>query len=241
MKLFFPKRIAEPKAMGKAESLVFDNLAKTNYKQWFVPFVDEAIKFLTKSEGNILDVGSGPGLLVKEFSSRSKKIKVIGVDISDMALKIAKQNNKGKKNVKFIRASAEKLPFPDHVFDLVTCKDSLHHFSNPQKFFREAWRVCKPNGKIYIQDLKRDLPPGLLRQAEKRDTILKKLQYYSARAAYLKPEIEKMLASLKIRSFKVAGLKIGPAQIKRYKKKGIDPEKLKIASITRLAIVINKK
>jgi ubiquinone/menaquinone biosynthesis C-methylase UbiE len=48
--------------------------------------------------------------------------------------------------------SAEKLPYPDAMFDLVSCRVAPHHFSSPANFVREGARVLKPGGWFLIID-----------------------------------------------------------------------------------------
>ncbi len=49
-------------------------------------------------------------------------------------------------------ADAEALPFPDAVFDLVTCRIAPHHFHAPAMFVREAARVLRPAGVFVVED-----------------------------------------------------------------------------------------
>src|SRR5262249_40901266 len=42
---------------------------------------------------------------------------------------------------------AEDLPFPDHHFDLITCRFGVMFFSDPAKALREAQRVLKKDGR----------------------------------------------------------------------------------------------
>lgn len=49
-------------------------------------------------------------------------------------------------------ADAECLPFPDHCFDLVTCRLALHHFPRPRLAVSEMARVCRPGGRIGLVD-----------------------------------------------------------------------------------------
>ncbi len=89
---------------------------------------------------NILDVGGSSGTLAKKIKKKLKNIPYFVLDINQEAI------NKGKKNnpdLKFILGNAEKMPFKDKEFDLVICKDALHHCENPEKAVKEIRRVAK--------------------------------------------------------------------------------------------------
>jgi len=89
---------------------------------------------------NILDVGGSSGTLSKKIKKKLKNIPYFVLDINQEAI------NKGKKNnpkIKFILGNAEKMPFKDKEFDLVICKDALHHCENPEKAVKEIKRVSK--------------------------------------------------------------------------------------------------
>ncbi|HYC79982.1 MAG TPA: class I SAM-dependent methyltransferase [Candidatus Binatia bacterium] len=239
-KTFFNKRIPEPKSMGAVESKVFETMTLENYNRWIIPLVDHALNFFTSRKGKILDVGSGPGLLSKELATRLKKSEIIGIDVSRDAIRIAKNNCKKLTNAKFIQSSVESLPFKDGYFDFVITKDSFHHFPNGSKALKEMIRVLKPGGVLYIQDLKRDLPFKLLKRAMPPDNIMKKLQYYSARASYTIPEIKNLLKKIKIRKFLVKTRILEKALEKKYRTLGIDLDRLKESFITRYYVIVNK-
>jgi len=44
------------------------------------------------------------------------------------------------------------LPFRDNSFDIVFCKELIHHLENPMKLLSEMWRVLRPNGLIVIRE-----------------------------------------------------------------------------------------
>jgi SAM-dependent methyltransferase len=48
-------------------------------------------------------------------------------------------------------ASAEHLPFPDGVFDLVVSQEVLEHVRDPFQAMREMRRVLKEGGRVYCQ------------------------------------------------------------------------------------------
>ena len=52
----------------------------------------------------------------------------------------------------FTVGSCEPLPFEDNTFDVVTSCMAYHHFSNKPGFAKEAARILKPGGHLYIAD-----------------------------------------------------------------------------------------
>jgi ubiquinone/menaquinone biosynthesis C-methylase UbiE len=64
----------------------------------------------------------------------------------------AEANSASHMNVHFRKSNVEELPFEDEFFDFIICSNAFHHFSNPEKTLREAYRVLKPKGRIYILD-----------------------------------------------------------------------------------------
>jgi ubiquinone/menaquinone biosynthesis C-methylase UbiE len=257
-KIFFKKRIHEPPLMEKVEYDEFNKASFLNYNRWFVFLVDDLIYWMEKliyknKKDNIengpikfLDVGCGPGYLLVELSKNFKNAEIIGVDYSDYVLKIAKKNVHkmcpNKKNIKLIKADVHKLPFQNGYFDVVICKDSLHHFKNAKVAIGEMIRVTKPGGIVYIQDLRRDLPFYLLKMAIPPDTTFKKLQYYSARAAYTKDEIKKILKKFfdkKIRFF-IKTRKLNKMLVEKCKELSVKPIELKYSFQSRFILVIHK-
>jgi ubiquinone/menaquinone biosynthesis C-methylase UbiE len=95
----------------------------------------------------IADVGTGNG---KNLRYRND-ITIIGNDISENLLKIAKDKN--KNNNEFIKANAINLPYRNELFDAVMSVAVLHHidsYDNRIKFIEELLRITKNNGKILI-------------------------------------------------------------------------------------------
>ena len=95
----------------------------------------------------ILDVGCGSGIVTRDIA-RLTKGKVIGIDGSNDMIKVAEKVLKDYKNVELRVSGAEKLPFDDNTFDVVTCNLLLMWADNPQKVVNEMARVTKPDGKV---------------------------------------------------------------------------------------------
>lgn len=89
---------------------------------------------------NILDVGGGNGEFINQIIHKKKTPSATVIDLDKDSLE------KGKKkfpNISFVEMDAEKIKFPKKSFDLVICKDVLHHCSNPKKIISELVRVGK--------------------------------------------------------------------------------------------------
>jgi len=102
---------------------------------------------------NFLDIGSGPGLLVNEVADKLPlRSKVIGIDISEAMVEIAKRNSGERSNVQFIQGDATHLEFEDHSFDCIASTQALAYVDNVSKAISEAFRVLKPHGTFIILD-----------------------------------------------------------------------------------------
>lgn len=107
---------------------------------------------LTGSE-RVLDIATGPGYIAEAFAGAARE--VVGVDLTDAMLAIAKERTRerGVSNVSFRAADAENLPFENGAFDVVVCRLALHHLLKPLQVLREMVRVCRTGGTIVVEDI----------------------------------------------------------------------------------------
>ncbi|MEE2636132.1 MAG: class I SAM-dependent methyltransferase [Acidobacteriota bacterium] len=105
------------------------------------------------AESRVLEVATGPGYVALAFATVCRE--VVAVDLTDAPLTIARQNQteRGLTNVTFESADANRLPFDDGSFDLAVCRLSFHHFDTPGQVLAEMARVCRPGGKVAVEDL----------------------------------------------------------------------------------------
>ncbi len=96
----------------------------------------------------VLDVACGNGALLKLLADK-KQIQAYGVDISENMVKEAK---KKYPEMDFASANSCKLPFESGFFDAITVSAAFHHFTEPEKFLSEAWRILNRGGHLYIAD-----------------------------------------------------------------------------------------
>ncbi|MCW5961002.1 MAG: class I SAM-dependent methyltransferase [Pyrinomonadaceae bacterium] len=94
------------------------------------------------SDLKILDVGCGTGAnleMLAQFGDSE------GVDVSDDALEFCR-----KKGLKVHKGLAEKLPFGDESFDVVTALDVVEHLDDDVAGLKEMHRVLKTGGRSLI-------------------------------------------------------------------------------------------
>ena len=109
----------------------------------------------TKNE-HVLDVGTGTGLVAHLVAPRVNPGMVIGIDLSEHMLRIARTNGKDK-NVQFVGMAAERLVFRPETFDLVTMGEALAYFADPTEALAEAHRILRPGGRLAVSCLRRSL------------------------------------------------------------------------------------
>jgi ubiquinone/menaquinone biosynthesis C-methylase UbiE len=101
----------------------------------------------------VLDVGTGPGVLLVELARRRPDLRLTGVDLSADMIAAAARNLGDRADVR--AADVTDLPFEDGTFDLVVSSLSLHHWDDPAGAVPELARVLRTGGRVLIYDFPR--------------------------------------------------------------------------------------
>jgi ubiquinone/menaquinone biosynthesis C-methylase UbiE len=108
----------------------------------FAP-LEAALDSIEPEPTRVLDLGTGTGRAAFLLARRYPEAEVLGVDLAPAMLAEARRLTPRELagRVRFERADAEKMPYPDGAFDLVS-------LANMIPFFPELGRVTAPGGSV---------------------------------------------------------------------------------------------
>ncbi|OGO78609.1 MAG: ubiquinone biosynthesis methyltransferase UbiE [Clostridiales bacterium GWB2_37_7] len=153
---------------------VFDKIADS-YDSWYLTkmgsFVDQvetelAFGMFDSYPGmKVLDVGCGTGNFSIKLAQQG--CKVIGIDISDEMLDIARTKaEKQKLDIEFCNMDVYNLQFETGCFDAVFSMAAFEFIVKPQAALDEMMRVTKKGGQIFVGTISRDSKWGELYLSE---------------------------------------------------------------------------
>ena len=96
--------------------------------------------------GRLLDLGSSDGGTLRHFAELRPDLALAAGDIEG-------RPEAYPRSTDFRRSDFERdpLPWPDGLFDGVTCMHVVEHLQDPSHLMREAFRVLAPRGGLYVE------------------------------------------------------------------------------------------
>ena len=145
LKSFF-SQCARPEGFLGRMMLRFMNFGHAPLTNWGLGLIE------IHDRWTMLDIGCGGGATLKRLLRRSEGAKVYGIDISEESVAKARRVNAKvlDKQVFVTQGSAEKLPYEDGKFDLVTAVETVYFWPNLPDCLKEVKRVLKPGGRFAI-------------------------------------------------------------------------------------------
>jgi ubiquinone/menaquinone biosynthesis C-methylase UbiE len=111
------------------------------------PVGEQAIaRMHVPADAHVLDLGCGSGWATRLLAESATQGRVVGIDISDEMIEVAREASKKFENVEFRVGSAERLPFDDATFTHGFSMESLYYYSDVGAALREVRRVLALGG-----------------------------------------------------------------------------------------------
>ena len=108
--------------------------------------------------GRILDVATGTGDLAIAMARRIRDVQVLGVDLSEQMLAVARRKIEARGldgRIVLDRGDAERLAVADASVDVATVAFGVRNFGDLGAGRRELARTIKPGGKVVILEFSR--------------------------------------------------------------------------------------
>jgi demethylmenaquinone methyltransferase/2-methoxy-6-polyprenyl-1,4-benzoquinol methylase len=107
----------------------------------------------------VLDVACGTGDLTHAFA-RTPAAEIVGLDFTREMLDIAESKRRAltedaRRRVRYVEGDAQRLPFNDREFDVVSIAFGLRNVEEPERAIAEFSRVLKPGGRLVILEFDR--------------------------------------------------------------------------------------
>jgi ubiquinone/menaquinone biosynthesis C-methylase UbiE len=104
----------------------------------------------SEKPGAMLDIGCGPGILVKEVLEMGYRF--AGMDLADEMLKEGRERWGENDRISFRVGDVEKIPAPDGSFEALTCLGVVEYLQDFPAAIREMKRVLKPGGVAIVSN-----------------------------------------------------------------------------------------
>lgn len=101
-------------------------------------------------DGNVLDIGCGPGWFWAKNADRLRPESLVLADLSEGMLVAARERLSSSHTIETVQLDAQSLPFPDNAFDAVAAMHMLYHVDHPELALQEMRRVLRPGGRAII-------------------------------------------------------------------------------------------
>lgn len=200
------ERIPEPELMlNEAQALAYAN---ADFEEPHQRVLEEFRAAFPGPEldGDILDLGCGPGDVTFRFALAYPRVRLIGVDGSPAMLALGRRRATAEglsDRVSFIEGIIPGAPIPALPYLAIIGNSLLHHLHRPEVLWETVRRCGTRETRVFIYDLRR--PPTPERAHELVDLyavgepeILRHDFYHSLLAAFTVAEVEAQLAAAEL-------------------------------------------
>jgi ubiquinone/menaquinone biosynthesis C-methylase UbiE len=99
----------------------------------------------------ILDIGSGPGLLIQDMATViGQKGSICGIEISEPFIELSKKRCSHLSQVEIQNGDATSIPYGNDEFDVAVSIQVYEYIDDVDKCLIELYRILKPGGRALI-------------------------------------------------------------------------------------------
>lgn len=141
--------IDDPSQQELVKACYFDDpLSVAAERFWASPEWQLVSKLLPITRGRALDLGAGRGISSYALARDGWDVTALEPDPSPLvgAQAIRSLVNETGLNIRIVSEYSEDLPFQAATFDVINCRQALHHAKDLSKTCHEIARVLKPGG-----------------------------------------------------------------------------------------------
>jgi ubiquinone/menaquinone biosynthesis C-methylase UbiE len=153
--------------MTNEKTLAVDEQMRREFNQWaetgrgeemehhHISITQQTLALMGLKPGlRVLDLGCGAGwasrLLAQMVGGGELTGQVVGLDVSDEMIRIARASSTAYENLLFVVGSAQQIPWEENFFDKVLSVESFYYYGDQERALSELFRVLAPKGELYI-------------------------------------------------------------------------------------------
>lgn len=121
----------------------------------YMHYLDFFLENLKKEQAEVLELGCGPGNLTGYLLEKRSDLNILGIDIAENMLRLAKINH---PSVEFRKMDARNITELNKKFDAVVCGFCLPYLSKEgaERLIRDISNILNTNGILYLSTIHGD-------------------------------------------------------------------------------------
>lgn len=103
-----------------------------------------------RPDDRVLDVGCGSGWLCRMIARQTPAGQVVGIDVSDEMVGLARKDSAEFSNISFLVGKAEAIPWESNYFSKIISVESAYYWPDPARGIQDVFRVTAGGGSAWV-------------------------------------------------------------------------------------------